>query len=194
MADATADITRILGELNAGDRAAADRLLPLVYDKLRALAGSYFRGGSAANTLQPTALVHEAYIKLGGNESIQWESRAHFMAVAAKAMRQVLMNHARDKAAAKRGGGWLRITIDEAAAIGDARAAADRELDLVALDDAMTRLASLSERQCHVVELRFFGGLTVAETAHVLGVGTTTVKDDWQLARVWLGRELEDSA
>ena len=165
--------------------AAAAALMPLVYDQLKALAASYFARQPAAHTLQPTALVHEAFLKIAGGENVEWQSRAHFMAVSAKAMRQILMNHARDKAAAKRGGGWQQITLDEAVA-----PPAGNTLDLIAVDEALTRLAELSERQARVVELRFFGGLTIAEAAHVLGVGTTTVEDDWHLARAWLGREL----
>jgi len=187
MGSASGEVTRILGELNAGDGSAAQRLLPLVCDELRALAGSYFRQQPSGHTLQPTAIVHEAYLKLAGGENVQWESRAHFMAVAAKAMRHILMNHARDKAAAKRGGGRQRITLDEGVTpAGNG----DRELDLLALDDALGKLSRLSERQATVVELRFFGGLTIVEAAHVLGVGTTTVEDDWHLAKAWLGREL----
>jgi len=187
MGSPTGEVTRILGELNAGDGSAAQRLLPLVYEELRALAGGYFRQQPSGHTLQPTALVHEAYLKLAGSENVQWESRVHFMAVAAKAMRQILMNHARGKATAKRGGGRQRITLDEGVTpAGNG----DRELDLLALDDALGKLSRLSERQATVVELRFFGGLSIAEAAHVLGVGTTTVEDDWHLARAWLGREL----
>lgn len=181
------EITRILGELHRGDAAAADRLLPLVYDELRALAGSYFARQQRGHTLQPTALVHEAYLKLAGSDSVEWQSRAHFMAVAARAMRQILINHARDKGAAKRGGDLQRVTLDQAVTprIGD-----DTEIDLLALDLAMQKLAALNERQARIVELRFFGGLTIAEAAHVLGVGTTTVEDDWRLAKAWLARQL----
>ncbi len=187
MGSAIGEVTRILRQLNAGDGSAAERLLPLVYDELRGLANGYFARQPAGHTLQPTALVHEAYLKLAGREGIHWQSRAHFMAVAAKAMRHILMNHARDKAAVKRGGGRRQITLDEGfTPAADGR----RELDLIALDEALTKLGELSDRQGRVVELRFFGGLTIAEAAHVLGVGTTTVEDDWHLARAWLGREL----
>ncbi len=187
MGSATGEITQILNRLNDGDGAAVDRLWPLVYDELRALAASRFRNQPAGHTLQPTALVHEAYVRLAGRADVHWESRAHFMAVAAKAMRQILMNHARDKAAAKRGGDHQRITLDEAVTPVADRT---RELDLISLDDALTTLGELSDRQGRVVELRFFGGLTIAETAHVMGVGTTTVEDDWHLAKAWLAREL----
>ena len=180
-------VTQILIDVSGGDRQAAARLLPLVYDELRALAGSFFARQTPGHTLQPTALVHEAYLKLADSD-LQWESRAHFFAVAARAMRQILMNHARNKAAAKRGGGWDRITLDEAITpLGSAT----REIDLLALDEALDRLATLSERQARVIELRFFGGLTIAEAAHVLGAGTTTIEDDWLLAKAWLARELK---
>ncbi len=184
------EITRVLRELQEGDAGAADRLLVLLYGELRALAGGFLRQTPPGHTLQPTALVHEAWLKLAGSPGAAWESRAHFMAVAARAMRQILINHARDKRAAKRGGGAQRITLDEAVSppVGEAR-----ELDLIALDLALSKLAGLSERQSRIVELRFFGGLTIAECAHVLGVGTTTVEDDWRLAKAWLARELRGS-
>jgi len=188
MGSGQGEITRILGEMQRGDPNATDRLLPLVYDELRALAASYFVRQSAGHTLQPTALVHEAYLRLAGNESIEWQSRAHFMAVAARAMRQILINHARDKAAAKRGGDRQRVTLEQAVT---PRIDDGREIDLLALDMALQNLARLSERQARIVELRFFGGLTIDETAHVLGVGTTTVEDDWRLARAWLARQLK---
>ncbi len=190
MGSSTGEVTRILAELNQGDGSATERLLPLVYDELRALAGSYFARRQAGHTLQPTALVHEAYLKLAGGEG-RWQNRAHFMAVAAKAMRQILMNHARDKAAMKRGGGAAKITIIEAVTPASDGSDADRQLDLIALDEALTKLAGVSERQARVTELRFFGGLTIADTAHVVGMSTTTVEDDWRMARAWLGRELQ---
>jgi RNA polymerase sigma-70 factor (ECF subfamily) len=181
------EVTQILQDLSGGDEQAAARLLPLVYDELRALAGSFFARQSPGHTLQPTALVHEAYLKLAGSEGARWEGRAHFFAVAARAMRQVLMNHARGKAARMRGGGWTRITLDDVVTPPGGAG----EIDLLALDEALERLAGLSERQSRVVELRFFGGLTIEQTAHVLGIGTTTVEDDWHLAKAWLRRELK---
>ena len=190
MGSSKGEVTRILGDLNQGDGSAMERLLPLVYDELRALAGSYFARQQAGHTLQPTALVHEAYVKLAGSEG-QWQNRAHFMAVAAKAMRQILMNHARDKAAVKRGGGAAKLTIIEAVTSATDESDAGRQLDLIALDEALTKLAAVSERQAWITELRFFGGLTIADTAHVVGVSTTTVEDDWHMARAWLGRELQ---
>ncbi len=186
------EVTRILQLLGGEDAdAAAAALLPLVYDQLRALAASHFSRQPVGHTLQPTALVHEAYLKLAGGQNAQWESRAHFFAVAARAMRQILMNHARDKAAAKRGGGWQKITLDEAVT---PPGSTSREIDLIALDDALEKLAGLSERQARIIELRYFGGLTIDETAHVLGLGTTTVEDDWHLAKAWLRRELKGAS
>jgi RNA polymerase sigma factor (TIGR02999 family) len=188
----TSEVTQILNALSGGggegDERAAARLLPLVYDELRALAGSFFARQTPGHTLQPTALVHEAYLKLAGSANVRWEGRAHFFAVAARAMRQILMNHARDKSAAKRGGGWTRITLDKAVT---PPGTTDRQVDLLALDEALEKLSALSDRQARVIELRFFAGLTIAETAHVLGVGTTTVEDDWHLAKAWLVRELK---
>ncbi len=183
-------VTRILNDLAGGDEQAAAQLLPVVYDELRALAGSFFARQTPGHTLQPTALVHEAFLKLAGSD-LEWESRAHFFAIAARAMRQVLMNHARDKAAAKRGGDWRRITLDDAVT---PFGSATPEIDLLALDEALEKLGGLSERQARVIELRFFGGLTIAETAHVLGSGTTTVEDDWHMAKAWLGRELKEGS
>lgn len=186
----TEPITRLLERINEGDGAAADQLLPLVYDQLRAIAGSYFAGQKPGHTLQPTALVHEAYLRLAGQAGVQWTGRAHFLAVAARAMRQILINHARSKGAAKRGGGWGKITLDES--VVPAGPGQPAEIDLLALDEALGRLEHLSERQCRIIELRFFSGLTIEETAHVLGVSTTTVEDDWHHARAWLRRELKN--
>jgi len=188
MGSASGEVTRILGELNAGDGSAAERLLPLVYDELRALAGSYFRQQPSGHTLQPTALVHEAYLKLAGSENVQWESRVHFMAVAAKAMRQVLMNHARGKATAKRGGGRQRITLDEGVTpAGNG----ERELDLLALDDALTQLQRQDARLGDIVVYRYFGGLTNEQTADLLGISARTVRREWSYARLWLYRMIE---
>ena len=183
-------ITQLLDQINRGDGSAADRLLPMVYDELRALAGSYFARQTPGHTLQPTALVHEAYLKLAGQQDVRWTGRAHFLAVAAKAMRQVLINHAKAKGTAKRGGGWHKITLDEAVT---PPGSSMREIDLLALDEAMDRLSGFSERQSQVIELRFFGGLTIDKAAHVLGVSTTAVEDDWHHARAWLRRELRKS-
>ena len=188
MQDDIGRFAQILDDLRSGDASAADRLMPLVYDELRALASSVFVRQSPGHTLQPTAIVNEVYLKLAGRDGMRWENRAHFMAIAARAMRQILMNHARDKATAKRGGDWQRITLDDEVV---PEAAGGREVDLIALDDALSKLATLSERQAEIVEMRFFGGLTIAETSCRLGVSTTTVEDDWRLALVWLRREMK---
>jgi len=183
------EITRVLMDMRRGDAAAVEQLLPLIYDELRALAASFLARQTPGHTLQPTALVHEAYIRIARKENPEWESRAHFNAVAARAMRQILINHHRDKVAAKRGGGIRRVTLDEAVtpAIGS-----EGELDLLDIDQALQKLGELSERQAHIVELRVFSGLTIAETAYVLGVGTTTIEDDWRLAKAWLALELRE--
>ncbi len=176
--------TELLERLRSGDSSAANELLPLVYDRLRALAGACMRGQATPQTLEPTALVHEAYIKLARSDT-DWESRAHFCAVAATAMRQVLMNYSRDKRAAKRGGGAVAVTLDEVAGPTGARA-----LDLVALEEALEKLGELNARHARLVELRFFTGLDNREIAHVLDVSTATVEKDWRKVRAWLNREL----
>lgn len=175
----------MLADLERGDSAAAAKLLPLVYDQLRAVADSYFRRQPADHTLQPTALVHEAYLRLIDQKEEKWASRAHFFAVASKAMRQILINHAERRAAGKRGGDRQKLTLSEGVT-----PAPEREVDVLALDEALAKLSALSERMGRVVELRFFGGLTVEEVAHVLGVSKRTVEGDWQTARAWLSREL----
>jgi RNA polymerase sigma factor (TIGR02999 family) len=182
------EVTRILQAHRDGDRSALDRLLPLVYDELRALSGYMLAGQSRNHTLQPTALVNEVCIRLMKQDVLPWNDRAHLIAVAAKAMRQILMNHARAQRTAKRGGHWQQVTLSNVES-----SVPTSEVDLVDLDDALDKLADLSARQARIVELRFFGGLTIAETAEVLGIGTTTVEDDWALARAWLARALAAS-
>ncbi len=179
------DVTQILGRAASGERSAIQELLPLVYSELRALAGSYARGREAQETLQPTALVHEAYVKLVGANEIQWESRAHFFAVAAKAMRQILADYARRKAAAKRGGKHNRVTL-----AGLETPTPESEVDLSVLDGSLTRLAAIDERQYRIVELRFLAGLKVEEVAQVLDLSVTTVEREWRMARAWLRREM----
>ncbi len=186
--DVQTRVTQILQEVQQGDASAAEQLLPLVYDELRGLADSFFRHERPDHTLQPTALVHEAYFRLVKQTDMPWQGRAHFFAVAAQAMRRVLINHAEKHNAIKRGGVQQRVTLDEntptpaATAIGP--------VDLLALNEALTRLEALDERQCRVIELRFFGGLSVEETAEVLGIAPRTVKLDWQMARAWLHTQL----
>lgn len=180
--------TAILAEMRGGDGSAAARLLPIVYGELRAMAGHIFQRQPSDHTLQPTAVVHEAYMRLVGQEEGAWVDKAHFLAVAATAMRQVLIDHARRRRAAKRGGGEReRVTLDEALDVASAAG-----VDVLALDDALRELAQLSERQAKVVELRVFGGLTIEECAEALHVGPTTVKSEWTIARIWLKRQLCD--
>jgi len=182
--DTTSEVTILLNQLQAGEEAAADELFPIIYEELRRLAGGFMSRERTDHTLQPTALVHEAYGKLMAQES-PWSNRSHFMAIAATAMRRVLLDHARKRKADKRGGGAAQITLKEELFLTDGRG-----LDIEALDQALTRLAAMDERQGRVVELRFFGGLSVEETARVLGVSPNTVKRDWRHARAWLHREL----
>jgi len=178
--------TRLLRELAAGRAGAADELMPLVYDELRALAGAFFRRESATHTLQPTALVHEAWLRLVSSQEPDYASRTHFLAIAATTMRRLLVEHARARDASKRGGEWTRITLDpETRPSG-----AGEEVDILALHEALEHLATLSPRQAHIVELRWFGGLTVAEVAELLGVVPRTVESDWTMAKAWLRRRL----
>ena len=179
------EATLLLARLSEGDSEAANDLLPLVYDQLRAMAGGQFRGERSNHTLQPTALVHEAYIKLIQVEG-SWKNRAHFCAIAASAMRKILINHARAKRASKRAGNRVDVTVDALAT-----PAGQTALDLVDLDDALTKLASLNERYARIVELRFLGGLQVEEIAEILGVSSRTIRKDWRVARAWMARELK---
>ena len=181
-----AKTTQILQEMQAGDRNAPARLLPLVYDEFRHLARHYLKAERANHTLQPTALVHEAYLKLVDQSRVNWQGRTHFFAVAAQAMRRILVDHARAHLRQKRGGGAHRITLDDAVALSP-----QREEDVLALDEALEKLAQLDERQAKIVELRFFAGMTVEEVAESLGVSKRTVEADWTMARAWLLRELE---
>ena len=168
---------------------AVDELFPLVYDELRRLADVYLGRERKGHTLQPTALVHETFIKLLGQTTVGWSDRAAFFGVAAVAMRRILVDHARRHRAAKRGGGAGRIALDEGMAVLEERA-----IDIVALDEALVKLARLDPGLCHVVELRFFGGLTEAQAAEVLGVSERTVRRDWVTARAWLRGKLEIEA
>lgn len=172
------EITCLLAAAGRGEGSAADRLLPLVYEHLRALAASFLAQDRPAHTLQPTALVHEAYLKLVGADHVRWEGRSHFFAVAAKAMRQILLNHARDRQAAKRGGAGRRVTLHDAAA-----PSSDVDVDLEALDVALTELERVDERQSRIVEMRFFGGMSVEDTAEVLGLSERTVQLEWRMAK-----------
>jgi RNA polymerase sigma-70 factor (ECF subfamily) len=179
------DVTQILQEVRDGDGDAPARLMPLVYDELRRLADHYLRQERPDHTLQPTALVHEAYLKLVDQTSVDWQNRAHFFGVSAQVMRQILVDHARRHRASKRGGLQQKLTLDEAIDYSQ-----PLDVDLVALDDALTALAQLDARQSKIVELRFFGGLTIEETAVALGISPATVKVDWGMAKAWLRREI----
>ncbi len=180
------EFTMLLGAAQSGDEAAREALLPLIYEELRRLAGAYMRGERDGHTLQPTALVHEAWMRLTGVDVEAAGDRSGFLRVAARAMRQVLVDHARAVRSGKRGGTAQRVRIDDALV-----SFTDRAVDLIGLDEAMERLAQQDERKTKVVELRFFGGLTVEETAEVLEIPVRTVERDWTMARAWLKKELE---
>ncbi len=185
------ELTGWLHRLSSGDARAADSILPVIYDELRGLADRFLRHEAPGHTLQTTALVHEAYLKLVGQADAQYQNRAHFLAVAAQAMRRILVNHARDRARLKRGGGRTRVDLDESAVI------APQEQDwaqVVALDEALDRLAHHDPRKARTVEMRFFAGMSVEDTARALGVAPATVKRDWEFARAWLHRELTREA
>ena len=179
------DVTAILRAWSDGDRGALDRLTPIVYDELRRLARRYMRGERAGHSLQTSALVNEAYMRLVDYKRMQWQNRAHFFAVSAQLMRRILVDHAR-RHNLKRGGGVPHVSLDDAAVVGGGEPSAD----LVALDDALNALARLDPRKVQVVEMRFFGGLSVDETAAVLQISAVTVMRDWSTAKAWLYREL----
>ena len=179
------DVTKLLRKVSDGDETAPEKLLPLVYDELRKLAHGYMENERADHTLQATALVHEAYIRLVDWENVSWENRAHFFAVAARVMRKILVDYARQKKAQKRGG--QKLALDDAVSF-----ASEREFDLIALDDALESLAKLDARQAQIVELRFFGGLTIEETAEVLNISPATVKREWAMAKAWLFERMRD--
>jgi RNA polymerase sigma factor (TIGR02999 family) len=184
----THTVTDLLRAWAAGDQTALDELLPLVYDELRRQARRYMRAQPPGHTFQTTALVHEAYLRLVGQSHVDWQSRAHFLGVASKAMRSILVDHARARSAAKRGGAARAVTLDEAGGVADA--GSRRGADVLALDEALARLAELDSRKSQLVELRYFGGLGIEEAAAVLGVSPATVKREWTTARAWLRREL----
>jgi RNA polymerase sigma factor (TIGR02999 family) len=185
MSRAENEATLLLGRLNAGDGDAARELLPLLYDELRRLAARQFRGQPANHTLQPTVLVHEAFLKLVGHRADEWKDRKHFFAVAATAMRQILINHARAANADKRGGGERPVLLNE-----EVVGSAGQNLDLLDLNDALEQLADIDPRKHRVVELRFFGGLTVPEVAEVLGLSVTSIESEWRAAKAWLSAAL----
>ena len=185
----TADVTRLLVAWRGGDDDALARLTPLVYHHLHRLAHARMRGQNPGVTLQTTALVHEAYLRLAGRDHARWQNREHFFAVAARAMRHILVDHARRRQAGKRGGGQVKLVLDESLDLPQ-----QRELDLVALDDALNALAALDPAQSQVVELRFFGGLSIEAVSKVMGTSPATVKREWATARSWLFAELQRHA
>jgi RNA polymerase sigma-70 factor (ECF subfamily) len=180
------DITQMLIAWSNGDRDALDRLIPVVYAELRRQAARKLRHERAGHTLQTTDLIHEAYLRLVDQKNVRWQNRAHFFAVAAQSMRRILVDHARRRHRAKRGGSGIALPLDENLLV----AAENSKVDLLELDEALTRLAAIDLRQSQIVELRFFSGLTIEETAAVLGVSATTVKDDLNMAKAWLRREI----
>lgn len=182
---ASSPVTALLARWADGDRSVADEILPLVYDELRVIAARYLQRERVGHTLQATAIVHEAYVQLIEQNGLRFENRAHFIGFAARVLRRVLVLYARERGAQKRGGQLRRVTLAESESL-----ALDRSPDLVALDDALTRLASLDPRKARIVELRFFGGMRGREIAEALGVGTATVSREWRSARAWLFAEL----
>lgn len=186
MEPAKPQVTALLQQWSRGDRDALEKLTPLVYEELRGIAAGYMRDERPGHTLQATALVHEAYVRLIGQKRVSWQNRAHFFGIAAQLMRRILIDHARRRQAAKRGvGGALRLTAGV-----DVAGAPEQDFDLLAIDGALSRLEQLDAAQARIVELRFFGGLTVEETAEVAGVSTATVKREWRTARAWLRHEV----
>jgi RNA polymerase sigma factor (TIGR02999 family) len=182
------EVTQLLKDWSSGDPEALDRLIPIVYAELRGIAARYLRRERRDHTLQPTALVNEAYLRLIDQNQVQWQNRAHFIGVAAQMMRRILVDHAKSHNRAKRGGGAQRVSLDEAMAVSDERAN-----DLIELDAALTALATFDDRKSRVVEMRYFGGLTVEETAEVLKVSEMTVAREWKLAKAWLYTHIEDN-
>jgi len=182
------DVTQLLVNWSNGDQGAAEALMPLVYGELRRLAGSYLRRERSDHTLQSTALVHEAFIRLVDQREVHWKSRAHFYGIAAQMIRRILVDHARNRQAGKRGSGAIKLSLDDAHEL-----LIPQELNVLRLDDALNELAALDERQSRVVELRFFTGLSLEETAEVMKLSTATVKREWSSARAWLFREMTRS-
>jgi RNA polymerase sigma factor (TIGR02999 family) len=182
-------VTQLLADWGAGDREALQRLIPIVYNELRRLAKGYLQHQPPGSTLQSTALVHEAYLRLAEKKEVQWQDRTHFFAVAARIMRCILIDHARSRGSSKRGGGTYTIAIDDAVL-----SAGKQDVNLIALDEALSRLSAHDFRLGQVVELRFFGGLSIEETSQVLNIAPATVKRDWVLAKTWIYREMTWSA
>lgn len=187
MPEAPQNVTKLLIGWGQGDKEALDQLVPIVYDELRRQAARYLRRERVGHTLQTTALIHEAYLRLIDQKNVQWQNRAHFFGIAAQLMRRILVDHARTKKRAKRGGSDVRVSLSDVQVV-----AKGKDLDVVALDEALGRLAEIDEQQSKIVELRFFSGLTVEETAEVLSISPATVKRDWSMAKAWLHREISN--
>ena len=187
MTPSSSNVTQMLHDWSHGDREVLDKLVPVVYEELRRQAARYLKRERPGHTLQTTALIHEAYIRLIDQKNVHWQNRAHFYAISAKLMRRILVDHARSRQAAKRGGSDIKLPLEEAMIASEGR-----EVDLVALDEALERLAAIDPQQSRVVELKFFSGMSVEETAEVLGVSTRTVKRDWNVAKAWLRREISE--
>jgi RNA polymerase sigma-70 factor, ECF subfamily len=185
VAQTSQNVTQLLIGWSNGDKEALDALLPVVYEELRKQAANYLRRERVGHTLQTTALIHEAYLKLVDQKNVHWQNRAHFFGIAAQLMRRILVDHARTKKRAKRGGSNIRVSFNEANVLTPSQ-----NLDIVALDEALERLSEIDEQQSRIVELRFFSGLTVEETAEVLAISPATVKRDWSMAKAWLHREI----
>jgi RNA polymerase sigma factor (TIGR02999 family) len=181
----TKEVTELLLDWGSGDRSAFDKLMSLVYDELRRLAHQYMKRERGGHTLQTTALVNEAYLRLIDQTQVRWQNRAHFFGISARLMRHILVEHARSHARLKRGGGALRVSLDEAAVVSEGRAA-----EILALDEALASLEAVDPRRCQVVELRYFSGLNNEETAEALGISPNTVVRDWNMAKAWLRREI----
>src|SRR6185503_874471 len=184
----TEQVTQLLIDWSNGDTAAVDKLMPLVYDELRRLARYYMRRERAGATLQTTALVNEAYLRLVDQKKVQWQNRAHFFAIAAQLMRRILIDRARKRYNSKRGGDVRKVSLDQAAIVSTGRSS-----DLVALDEALTDLEAIDQRKSKVVELRFFGGLNIEETAEVMSISPATVQREWSMAKAWLYREISQN-
>jgi RNA polymerase sigma factor (TIGR02999 family) len=188
MASSPDEVTLMLIRWSNGERDALDQLIPVVYGELRRLASRTLRRERRDHTLQPTALVHEAYLRLIDQRSVNWQNRSHFFAIASQAMRRIVVDHARRHNAVKRGGDNLKVELEAAMLLPGAK-----DVDVVRLDDALTALAAFDPQQGRIVELRFFGGLSIEQTAEVIGISPATVKRDWSMAKAWLHRELESA-
>lgn len=185
MGSNTLQVTQLLNDWSGGNEEALETLMPLVYQELRKMAKGYMRKQNSDHTMQTTELIHEAYLKLVSNDEKKWENRSHFFGVAAQAMRHILVDHARSKSSEKRGGGAIKVDMDETLVISSQRAD-----EIIALDDALIELENLDRRKSRVVELRYFGGLSLVEIAELLKVSRETVKRDWKFSKTWLQREL----